>query len=294
MSDLQILLNHIAQLSGQNLQGHRLSSVAGGDINQAYHLQTAQLNWFIKLNQAHLVDMFSAEAAGLQALAASQTVRVPQLISYGACPPYAYLVLEHITLKSLNSLGARRLGQQLAALHSPSKQTEFGWIRNNTIGPTPQSNTWHTDWIHFWQQERLAPQLQLAAQNGYHGQLQSLGDQLITKFDRFFDSYQPHPALLHGDLWGGNAAADLQDQPVLFDPACYYGDRETDLAMTELFGGFGSDFYAAYNEALPLDVGYKTRKTLYNLYHILNHLNLFGSAYLRQSTDMIAKLLAEL
>ncbi len=108
-----------------------------------------------------------------------------------------------------------------------------------------------------------------------------------------FVGYQPQPSLLHGDLWGGNAAVDTQGNPVIFDPACYFGDREADLAMTELFGGFGRDFYAAYQDFLPLDQGYATRKTLYNLYHILNHLHLFGGGYLSQSERMLERLLAE-
>jgi len=123
--------------------------------------------------------------------------------------------------------------------------------------------------------------------------LQSQGQLLLAGLDAFFTSYQPQPCLLHGDLWGGNAAADEAGQPVIFDPACYYGDRETDIAMTELFGGFGADFYAAYNEVYALDPGYRFRKTLYNLYHVLNHVNLFGGGYLGQAERAVASLLAE-
>ena len=136
--------------------------------------------------------------------------------------------------------------------------------------------------------------MQLAAAQGYGGSLQKQGEKLSEKLAGLFHGYQPQASLLHGDLWGGNAAADQHANPVIYDPACYYGDREADIAMTELFGGFGAEFYAAYQAEWPLDAGYKVRKTLYNLYHILNHLNLFGRGYLGQADAMLARLLAEL
>ena len=290
---MQSLIEHLAQVTGQNLSNARLLSVSGGDINRAYHLQANQINWFIKLNQAKLADMFAAEAAGLQAIADTETIRVPKVILSGQFQQYAYLVLEYIPLSPLQGQSVRVLAEQLAALHQ-IPQLWFGWQRDNTIGSTPQSNQKHHDWLSFWREERLAKQLQLAANNGYRGGLQSQGEQLLINLTAFFTDYQPTPALLHGDLWGGNAASDPQSQPVIFDPACYYGDRETDIAMTELFGGFGSTFYSRYQDVYPLHSGYKIRKKLYNLYHILNHLNLFGSGYLSQANTMIASLLAEI
>lgn len=286
------LIQQIGLATGQNLTHHRLTPVSGGDINSAYQLQSAELNWFIKLNRADLLDMFIAEAEGLQALAATNTVKVPQVISVGSHQGYAYLILNFIPLKALRGESALMFAEQLAQLHQ-QPQAYFGWHRDNTIGSTRQSNQRYHDWPSFWQQQRLGKQLQLAADNGYLGNLQKQGGKLYQQVPAFFKTYQPQPALLHGDLWGGNVAADAQGQPVLFDPACYFGDRETDLAMTELFGGFNADFYAAYNAVYPLDVGYKTRKTLYNLYHILNHLNLFGSSYLGQAKQMIDSLLSE-
>ena len=287
------LIQQIGLTTGKNLTHHRLTPVNGGDINSAYQLQTAELNWFIKLNRADLLDMFIAEAEGLQALAATNTVQVPQVISVGSHQRHAYLILNFIPLKALRGQSAITFAQQLAQLHQ-QPQAYFGWHRDNTIGSTPQFNQRHQEWPSFWQQQRLGKQLQLAADNGYLGNLQKQGEKLCQQVPAFFKSYQPQPALLHGDLWGGNVAADTQGQPVLFDPACYFGDRETDLAMTELFGGFNADFYAAYNAAYPLDTGYKTRKNLYNLYHILNHLNLFGTGYLQQAQQMINQLLSEL
>jgi protein-ribulosamine 3-kinase len=265
--------------------------LAGGDINSAYCLQGTDKSYFVKLNHADTLAMFAAEAAGLKELAATRTVRIPSPIIYGTAAEQAFLVLEYIEFGASSKTSNRLFGQQLALLHQ-QQQPYFGWHRNNTIGSTPQPNSSHGDWIEFWRIQRLQHQLKLSAAKGYGGSLQTSGEQLCDKLALFFDGYQPHPSLLHGDLWGGNAATDKQGKPVMFDPACYYGDREADIAMTELFGGFSQDFYAAYQAICPLDQGYNTRKSLYNLYHILNHLNLFGSGYLRQAENMIASLLS--
>lgn len=287
------LIQHLQQVSGYSLTSHRLTSVGGGDINAAYRLQADDIDWFIKLNRASLLPMFAAEAAGLHEIGILQQVRVPQVVLYGRHENQAYLILEYIELGALRGDSAARFGQQLAGLHR-QPQDFFGWSIDNTIGSTPQHNARHSDWPTFWQQQRLSKQLQFAADNGFSGSLQSKGQKLLEQIPAFFTTYHPQPALLHGDLWGGNAACDKRGNPVMFDPACYYGDRETDIAMTELFGGFSQDFYSAYQNEYPLEPGYKTRKTLYNLYHILNHLNLFGSGYLGQANSMIERLLSEL
>jgi protein-ribulosamine 3-kinase len=148
----------------------------------------------------------------------------------------------------------------------------FGWAHDNYIGATPQQNGWCDDWAEFWYERRLKPQLDMARASGFA--LPDVPSSLLK-------GHQPQPTLLHGDLWSGNAGFTAQG-PVVFDPAVYYGDREADLAMTELFGGFPKAFYRAYDEAFPLAEGYERRKHLYNLYHLLNHLNLFGSGYLGQ------------
>lgn len=290
---MQALIHHLETQTGQSLQNPSLRNIGGGDINSAYRLKTENIDWFIKLNRADLAGMFVAEATGLRELAGMGAVRVPDVICFGDFQQYAYLVLEFIELRSLNGNSSSLFGQQLAQLHR-QRQAYFGWSIDNTIGSTPQHNDRKNDWVGFWQQQRLSKQLQLAAANGYGSSLQSQGEKLLARIGDFFSDYRPHPSLLHGDLWGGNAAADSQGQPIIFDPACYYGDREADLAMTELFGGFGRNFYAAYQAEYPLNNGYKIRKTLYNLYHILNHLNLFGSSYLSQAINMINQLLAEL
>lgn len=287
------LIQHLRQATGRDLQNHRLTRIGGGDINTAFRLQAAGVDWFIKLNHACLLNMFTAEAAGLQELASLQQVKVPNVVLFGAHDNHAYLLLEYETLGALRGDSASRFGSQLARLHR-QPQAYFGWHIPNTIGSTPQHNERSEDWVAFWQHQRLGKQLQFAADNGFAGKLQINGEKLIDTLPALFNNYRPHPSLLHGDLWGGNAAADLQGNPVMFDPACYYGDRETDIAMTELFGGFGSNFYSAYNAEYPLDPDYKTRKTLYNLYHILNHLNLFGGGYLGQANGMIERLLSEI
>ena len=166
--------------------------------------------------------------------------------------------------------------------------------KSNFIGTTPQPNAWKDNWIDFWREQRLGFQLQLAATNGYGSQLQSLGENLLDALPAFFEGYAPQPSLLHGDLWNGNHAYQADGTPTLFDPAVYYGDRECDIAMTELFGGYSADFYSAYRASWSLDAGYSVRRDLYNLYHILNHANLFGGGYARQAEQMMQRLLVEI
>ncbi|MCL4135770.1 UNVERIFIED_CONTAM: hypothetical protein GTU68_057661 [Idotea baltica] len=250
-------------------------------------------SYFVKLNTPEREFMFEAEAQGLADLAATQCLRIPNVVCFGKTANNSYLVLEYIECHALTSTSSRSLGEKLARLHQVV-QPYFGWHCDNTIGSTPQINSREHDWTIFWQQHRLQQQLTFAQQNGYGKQLQNKGDKLTENLNHFFSDYQPKPALLHGDLWGGNAAADEHDEPIIYDPACYYGDRETDIAMTELFGGFSQDFYAAYNDIYPLDTGYKTRKKLYNLYHIINHANLFGGSYVSQASTMMDQLNAEI
>ncbi len=264
--------------------------VGGGSINEAYHLEGTEGScYFLKLNDAQHLPMFVAETSGLDAIAVTNTVRVPRPITHGSAGRQSYLVLEHLELISRGD--AKLLGEQLAALHRYSAK-QFGFAQDNFIGTTPQPNTWKDKWIDFWREHRLGFQLLLAAQNGYGGQLQRLGEKLLDALPAFFVSYSPQPSLLHGDLWSGNHAFLADGTPAIFDPATYYGDRECDLAMTELFGGYSANFYAAYRAAYPLDAGYTTRRDLYNLYHILNHANLFGGGYVRQAEQMMQRLLA--
>jgi fructosamine-3-kinase len=281
----------ITDATGEPFCGSDMRPVSGGDINACYRLVDAQRSFFVKLNDADRLAMFEAEAAALNEIHATQTVRVPHPVTSGIAGKHAFLVLEYLDLH--NHGNAAAFGHQLAAMHRTTKTT-FGWQRDNTLGSTPQPNPATSDWVEFLREQRLGHQLRLAAVNGYSGALQTAGEKLLGQLDAFFGTYLPQPSLLHGDLWGGNHAYLADGSPLIFDPATYYGDRECELAMSELFGGFAPDFYAAYREAWPLDPGYKTRKTLYNLYHILNHANLFGGGYAAQALLMIGRLNAEL
>ena len=283
----------IETVTGQAFKVVAAFPLSGGDINSAFRLQGNDTSYFVKLNRPDLMAMFEAEFTGLQELARTRTIRVPVPVVCGQTAEHAFLVLENLEFGHSNHASDRLLGQQLALMHQ-QEQPYFGWHRDNTIGSTVQRNSQSTDWLSFWRVQRLGFQLKLAAEKGYGGRLQADGERLGSGSGALFANYRPQPSLLHGDLWAGNAAVDQRGHPVVYDPACYYGDREADLAMTELFGGFSRDFYAAYQAAWPLDQGYGVRKTFYNLYHIVNHLNLFGGGYLRQAESMMAMLLSEL
>jgi protein-ribulosamine 3-kinase len=296
MTDWDAIAAAIGSATRQPFRLRGQTAIGGGCINQAYRIDGQDgRHFFIKLNSADKAAMFAAEVAGLSEIASTNTIRVPQPITYSMAGKQCYLVLEHLEFSSHGN--ARLLGEQLAALHRCTG-AGFGFSHDNFIGTTPQPNTWpkngKADWVDFWREYRLGFQLRLAAQNGYGGQLQRLGEKLMDALPAFFQDYTPQPSLLHGDLWSGNHAFLADGTPTIFDPATYYGDRECDLAMTELFGGYPADFYAAYRAAYPLDAGYATRRDLYNLYHILNHANLFGGGYARQAEQMMQKLLRNL
>ena len=268
----------------------RVTPVGGGSINESSRIEGADgTAYFLKLNDARHQEIFVAEASGLDAITATGTLRVPRVIAHGIADGRSYLVLEHLQLGSRGD--ARLLGEQLAALHRCPAEG-YGFDQDNFIGITPQPNGWQEDWIDFWRERRLGFQLRLAADKGYGGNLQRSGERLLDALPAFFAGYTPRPSLLHGDLWGGNHGYLADGTPVLFDPAVYHGDRECDLAMTELFGGYPADFYAAYRATWPLDAGYSTRRDLYNLYHILNHANLFGGGYVRQAEQTVQRLIA--
>ncbi|MBC6420191.1 MAG: fructosamine kinase family protein [Hormoscilla sp. SP5CHS1] len=301
---------HISQVTGEKFEIDSHRSVAGGCINQGYRVTGGDCaartlrdrTYFIKLNSASEIAMFAAEAEGLKQMHQTKTIRVPQPLCVGTEGNYAYIVMEWLELGSGNSQAWEEMGRQLAAMHrcTPPKVPEncgFGWDQNNTIGSTPQINTWTADWAEFFAKHRLGYQFKLARSRGGHFPQQ---DKLLAAIPELLASHQPQACLVHGDLWGGNAACTVTGEPVIIDPATYVGDREVDIAMTELFGGLTAAFYRGYNEAFPLDTGYKKRKTLYNLYHILNHFNLYGprtarkigGGYGSQANRMISEILA--
>lgn len=290
---LQAMAMAVSGAMSEPVHIRRVVPVTGGDINACYRLETPGREYFAKLNDSARLGMFEAERDGLTALAEARALRVPAPICCGLAADTAFLVMEHIGFGPDTADSAERLGRGLATMHRHTSE-RFGWHRDNSIGTTAQPNAWDEDWQRFYGEKRLAHQLRLAAEHGHDDELQRLGERLIARLPEFYAGYRPVASLLHGDLWGGNRATDGEGRPVIFDPAVYHGDREADLAMTELFGGFPERFYAAYREFWPLDAGYGLRKTLYNLYHVLNHANLFGGAYAAQALRMMQQLLSEL
>lgn len=257
--------------------------VGGGCISHAYRLTTARSSYFLKWNAQALPGMFSAEAQGLRLIRATRTVRVPAVIAVAEastdCP--AYILLEWLETISgtPGQIDQARLGTQLAAMHRVTMPA-YGLDHDNYLGSTPQPNGWDNDWIRFFRERRLRPQIELAQRNGRLPSRRRRGlERLLEQLDRWLSGIERQPALLHGDLWAGNVLSLPDGTPALIDPAIYYGDREAELAYTRLFGGFHAHFMAAYQEAWPLAPDYADRCDLYNLYHLLNHLNLFGESY---------------
>jgi fructosamine-3-kinase len=272
-------------------------SVSGGCIHTALCLRgedgSGKTKHFAKLAGLDRAPLLAAEAEGLAALRIAGALRVPTTIARGSDEETAWLILEWLDLVPLGPASGAKLGKALAAQHR-IKQGRFGWATDNFIGASPQVNGWSEDWLAFWREKRIHAQLRMAMANRYPSKMIDRGERLLTDCDAFFRTHKPVPSLLHGDLWGGNASALADGTPVVFDPAAYCGDREADLAMTELFGGFPKDFHAAYRNAWPLDDGYTVRRDFYNLYHLLNHANLFSGGYVRQSEQSIERLLAEI
>lgn len=287
-------LERSALESALHAAGHRFTiqsatPCGGGCIHRTYVLASRGQRLFAKINSEAFDAAFAAEADGLRALACAG-IRAPEAVCHGRAGGFAFLVMEYLELGASGNFS--ELGTRLAAMHSVHGE-RHGWHCDNFIGSTLQRNPETSDWVTFWREARLLPQLELARRNGFAGGLQERGERIAADLARLLRGYAPPASLLHGDLWQGNAAFLAGGVPVVFDPAVYRGDREADLAMTELFGGFPAAFYRAYREAAPLDAGYAVRKHLYNLYHVLNHLNLFGGSYLGQAESMMERLLSE-
>jgi len=279
----------ISDYTGNHYKISSQQEINGGCINSAYKISNGETDWFVKTNKASLIDMFASEAESLNEMAESNTIKVPRVLCYDRVERHSFLVMEYLPLNG--SADMEKFAQQLADMHRVTSST-FGWHRDNVIGSTTQINNKKNDWIDFWREERLGFQLELAQKNGCGRELIKQGERLTDCLDEFFGDYRPQASMLHGDLWSGNYAALDDATPVIFDPAFYYGDRESDIAMTTLFGGFNQQFYQAYNDAWPLDEGHQQRKALYNLYHIINHFNLFGGGYEMQAVGMLHQLLA--
>lgn len=284
----------IRQAVGSAFRATEWAPVGGDSIHHAIALGDGQQRYFAKLGAPDALAMFAAEADGLAAIAASRSFRTPAVIAHGTDGEHAFLILEHLELRPLASAeDGARFAERLVQLHRTLGE-HFGWPRDNFIGRTPQRNGLRDNWARFFADCRLRPQFALAKANGFGGELQQQGERLFERVAALFLDYRPPPSLLHGDLWHGNAAMTADGEPVLFDPAVHHGDREADLAMSELFGGFPSAFYVAYRKTWPLDEDYEQRKLLYSLYHVLNHLNLFGRGYLREALRLATRLNEEL
>lgn len=290
--DWKAIESELAMVLGRPFVVRQAEPVGGGCINDCFVLQGADQRLFLKRNRAELLPMFEAEAAALEDIGRTGTLRAPTPLATGTDAHGSWLALELIEFEAPSPATFALLGEGLAALHRCTT-ADFGWHRDNYIGSSKQANSWTAGWLEFFARQRLTPQLSLAAVNGASPGLIKAGERLLENLPVFFRAYQPVPSLLHGDLWAGNWAADKRGAAVVFDPAAYFGDREADLAMTELFGGFDDRFYQSYRSCWDIDPGYATRKVLYNLYHVLNHFNLFGGSYEHQAQDMIDRLNAE-
>ena len=289
------LENALTSLFGNDIKIIRTARVAGGDINQAYRLTlTDGTCVFMKSNTKENASFFTTEAAGLNAIAHTKTIGTPRILGSGldddsGC---SFLLLEFITAKNRISNYWETFAQELAAMHQ-AETTDFvtegiyGFSHDNYIGAKNQTNTVQNSWISFFRDCRLKPQFKSAADYFDKTDLKNI-DRLLERIDDILVEPE-HPSLLHGDLWSGNVITGNDGKAWLIDPAVYVGHAEADIAMTELFGGFPPAFYAAYKKAAPLQPGYDRRRDLYNLYHLLNHLNLFGRSYLSSVKRVVEK-----
>ena len=279
-------LSDVLMFDYQIQEKHPLS---GGDISQSYMISDGSERYFVKVNDKECLPQFLAEEISLKALKETATLFVPEVVLTGHTKEHAFIILNYLPTKPLeHAHTSRDFGIQLAQLHQWGEQKQYGFDEDNYIGTTLQPNQWASKWHLFFAEQRIGWQLQLLHEKGIE----------LTNIAEFVDlikekliHHSPRPALLHGDLWSGNAG-ECPIGPIAYDPACYWGDRECDIAMTELFGGFQAEFYQAYESIYPLDIGYEERKHIYNLYHLLNHCNLFGGHYLMEAQALIDKIYA--
>ncbi|MEJ2762926.1 fructosamine kinase family protein [Photobacterium sp. MCCC 1A19761] len=282
----QVISHQLSDVLGKPFTITEKEPVEGGDVNDCYCISDGNDRFFVKLNDREQLVTFEAEAENLRILQEAGCIQVPEVQHLGISREHAFLILNFLPTKVLDDDSAYALGQDLARLHAWGEQAEYGFDIDNFIGLTPQPNKWRRRWCRFFAEQRIAWQLQLCLEKGIDfGNIDTITSRVID----LLMNHQPKPSLLHGDLWHGNTAVTVTG-PIIFDPASYWGDRECDIAMTELFGGFPPRFYEGYQAIWPLDEGYQERKELYNLYHILNHCNLFGGSYIAKAEHLIEKL----
>lgn len=286
----------LSSLWGNSVKITEIKHITGGDINDAFGLTLNDgSKLFLKCNKKDNISFFHAEATGLNAIAQTNTIHTPQILYLGtedSSDGFSFMLLEFIKEPSHIPNYWETFAHQLAAMHQAATENfvsggSYGFIENNYIGARPQINSPHQSWISFFRDCRLEPQFRAAEHYFHTADLKKIIC-LLDQIDRFLIEPE-HPSLLHGDLWSGNVITGNDGRAWLIDPAVYVGHAEADIAMTELFGGFPQTFYAAYQETSLLQPEYKHRRDLYNLYHLLNHLNLFGPAYLPSVKRILEK-----
>ncbi|MCJ2376655.1 fructosamine kinase family protein [Vibrio sp. ZSDZ34] len=263
------------------------TKMLGGDINECYMISDGEQRYFVKINQKDFLPKFEIEALNLRALRETSTVSVPEVVLISTTKECSFIILNYIPVKPLDLPTESFLfGQNLAKLHKWGEQKEYGFDHDNYIGTTLQPNNWHKKWNRFFSDQRIGWQLQLLKEKDIKFVDIETFVELISDL---LHGHNPKPSLLHGDLWHGNVAKTAFG-PLCYDPASYWGDRECDLAMTELFGGFQPDFYEGYESILAIEPGYELRKDIYNLYHVLNHCQIFGGEYMEHAETLISKI----
>lgn len=277
-NNMQFFEKALFESTGLELQVQEVHFKSGGCINNAVQLRTSAGDFFLKWNENIEEDMFSVEANGLRLLRAGGSLLIPEVLGLGKIEEKHYLLLEYIDSRYQSENYWEQLGHGLAHQHAHTLE-QYGLDENNYIGRLPQNNERNSSWVDFFRDARLDVQLGLAIYNGL------VSKEFVKKYKSLYPKLpqllqEEPPALLHGDLWSGNVMVGPAGEPCLIDPAVYFGHREVELAFTELFGGFDSPFYAAYNEVSPLEPGYNERKDIYNIYPLMVHVNLFGTSYL--------------
>lgn len=284
----QAIEQNITNVLGEPFEIKHKQAVTGGDINLCYWLSDYHHNYFIKINDKSRLEQFETEAYSLSQIKKLGSLLCPKVVTTGTTLDKSYLVLEYITFNSASSNSWYDFGQQLATMHQSSSHGQFGWQHDNYIGTTRQPNDWQSNWRTFFSEQRIGWQLQLLAEKSI--KLGNIEHIVNVCHDALLHHYTT-PCLVHGDLWQGNVG--FSDKGVfIFDPASYYGDREVDLAMTELFGQMPDEFYQGYQATYPVEQDYDKRKLIYNFYHVLNHANLFGGVYIEQSKANLTRILA--
>lgn len=278
------IANSISHEIGRDFTITNHHAVTGGDINQSYRISNGHSQYFVKVNDKTALDSFIAEAENLNQLKQTQAVVTPEVICYGTTKHHSFLTLKYHDIAPLTERdNCFNAGEQLANLHLWGDQKEFGFDHDNYIGFTEQPNAWNKNWARFFSEQRIGWQLQLLHDKGIT--LTDIDD-FVAEIYQLLAHHNPKPSLLHGDLWSGNLGM-TPDGPIYYDPASYWGDRECDIAMSQLFGQLPPAFYDGYNYVYPLPEGFQQRIHIYNLYHILNHCNCFGGSYLSQAESMI-------